>query len=83
MDQDPGVPNGNEDDKDEGDEDGILSFGFFLSIGIGYFVGFWGVCGTLLVKISWRNAYFSFYDDTKDWIYKRARAVFKPRLHRV
>ena len=83
INQDPDhVSDGNENDKDEGNDNGILSFGFFTSIGIGYFVGFWGVCGSFLFKSSWRNACFRCFDDTKDWIYKRARALFNPRLQR-
>ncbi|XP_062074954.1 receptor-like protein EIX2 [Humulus lupulus] len=75
IDQDPGAHNGSEDDKDEGEGKGILSFGFFVSIGTGYFMGFWGVCGTFLLKSSWRYAYFRFLDDTRDWVYKRIRTV--------
>ncbi|KAK9292703.1 hypothetical protein L1049_020682 [Liquidambar formosana] len=41
---------------------------FYVSIGPGFDVGFWGVCGTLLVKKTWRHAYFQFVDDIKDWI---------------
>ncbi|XP_059302784.1 receptor-like protein EIX1 [Lycium ferocissimum] len=37
--------------------------GFFISIGIGFVVGFWGVCATLIIKKSWRYAYFQFLDD--------------------
>ncbi|PPD94785.1 hypothetical protein GOBAR_DD08178 [Gossypium barbadense] len=29
----------------------------YLSIAMGYIVGFWGVCGTLAMKESWRQAY--------------------------
>ncbi|KAF4400312.1 hypothetical protein G4B88_019521 [Cannabis sativa] len=83
MNQDPGAHNGDGDDKDEGEDNEILSFGFFVSIGIGYFIGFWGVCGTFLLKSSWRNAYFRFFDDTKDLVYKRIIVVFKTRLHRA
>ncbi|KAK9291811.1 hypothetical protein L1049_019761 [Liquidambar formosana] len=43
-------------------------FWFYVSIGPGFAVGFWGVCGTLLVKKTWRYAYFQFVDDIKDWI---------------
>ncbi|CAL9016513.1 unnamed protein product [Prunus brigantina] len=39
---------------------------FYVSMVLGFVVGFWGVCGTLLVKKSWRYAYFRFFDDTKD-----------------
>ncbi|XP_016648480.1 PREDICTED: leucine-rich repeat receptor-like serine/threonine-protein kinase BAM2 isoform X2 [Prunus mume] len=43
------------ENKDEGDE-GMLWF--YVSIMLGFIVGFWGVCGTLLIKKSWRYAYF-------------------------
>ncbi|KAG8366781.1 hypothetical protein BUALT_Bualt16G0003400 [Buddleja alternifolia] len=29
-------------------------------VGLGFFVGFWGVCGSLIVKKQWRDAFFSF-----------------------
>ncbi|KAJ9678532.1 hypothetical protein PVL29_020655 [Vitis rotundifolia] len=31
---------------------------FYVSIALGFIVGFWGVCGTLLLNNSWRYAYF-------------------------
>uniref|UniRef100_A0A7N0TX32 Leucine-rich repeat-containing N-terminal plant-type domain-containing protein n=1 Tax=Kalanchoe fedtschenkoi TaxID=63787 RepID=A0A7N0TX32_KALFE len=31
-----------------------------ISIVLGFIFGFWGVCGTLAVKKSWRDAYFGF-----------------------
>ncbi|RDX81020.1 putative inactive leucine-rich repeat receptor kinase XIAO, partial [Mucuna pruriens] len=40
----------------------------YLSIGLGYIVGFWAVCGSLVMKESWRHAYFHFVDLMKDWI---------------
>ncbi|XP_074284126.1 receptor-like protein EIX1 [Silene latifolia] len=47
-------------------------FGFFLglyiSVVLGFIVGFWGVCGTLVIKTSWRYAYFRFLDNIKDKI---------------
>ncbi|KAK7837815.1 receptor-like protein eix2 [Quercus suber] len=39
---------------------------FYASIGLGFGVGFWSVCGTLLLKKSWRHCYFRFCDDIKD-----------------
>jgi len=39
-----------------------------LSIGFGYIVGFWAVCGSLVLKKSWRHDYFQFVDSVKDWI---------------
>ncbi|KAL0004547.1 hypothetical protein SO802_012108 [Lithocarpus litseifolius] len=38
----------------------------YLSIALGFIVGFWAVCGSLLINKSWRNAYFCFADEMKD-----------------
>ncbi|XP_010266618.1 PREDICTED: receptor-like protein 12 [Nelumbo nucifera] len=42
---------------------------FYISILPGFVVGFWGVCGTLLLKKTWRHAYFNLLDDMKDWVF--------------
>ncbi|KAF8035539.1 hypothetical protein BT93_C1539 [Corymbia citriodora subsp. variegata] len=55
---------GNVESEDGGDD--LEYFWFFLSIGLGFFVGFWGVCGTLIVKKSWREAYYSYIDRMKN-----------------
>ncbi|XP_008226203.1 PREDICTED: receptor-like protein 12 [Prunus mume] len=47
-------------------EDGSDKLWFYVSMALGFVLGFWGVCGTLLVKKSWRYAYFRFFDNTKD-----------------
>ncbi|XP_050379611.1 receptor-like protein EIX2 [Argentina anserina] len=52
-----------EDDKDEHDYGRL---GLYVSIVLGFSVGFCGVCGTLIIKKSWRYAYFSFFDNIKD-----------------
>ncbi|XP_050280835.1 receptor-like protein EIX2 isoform X2 [Quercus robur] len=54
------------DDKQGGDD--YERIWFYASIGIGFVVGFWSVCGTLLLKKSWRHCYFHFCDDIKDRI---------------
>ncbi|KAF7820343.1 receptor-like protein EIX2 [Senna tora] len=36
---------------------------FFVSMALGFVVGFWGVVGPLLYSRSWRHAYFGFIDD--------------------
>ncbi|KAF8390987.1 hypothetical protein HHK36_023287 [Tetracentron sinense] len=51
------------------DDDGFEMFWFYVSMGPGFVVGFWGVSGTLLLKKSWRIAYFQFISDTKDWLF--------------
>ncbi|OMO92970.1 Leucine-rich repeat, typical subtype [Corchorus olitorius] len=39
---------------------------FYISMGPGFVVGFWAVCGPLVVKKSWRRIYFGFLDKMKD-----------------
>ncbi|XP_074283969.1 receptor-like protein EIX2 [Silene latifolia] len=59
------APNGyhEQDTKDN------FMLGVYISVILGFIVGFWGVCGTLVVKRSWRHAYFRFYEDIKDMVY--------------
>ncbi|XP_074266610.1 receptor-like protein EIX2 [Silene latifolia] len=59
------APNGyhEQDTKDD------FMLGVYISVILGFIVGFWGVCGTLVVKRSWRHAYFRFYEDIKDRVY--------------
>ena len=53
---------GNKDDEDE--------FGklFYVGTGFGFVISFWGVCGSLLLKHSWRHAYL-LLDNMKNWLY--------------
>ncbi|XP_047181415.1 receptor-like protein EIX2 [Vigna umbellata] len=62
-------------------EDELLSFEFYLSMGLGLFVGFWSVCGTLIVKSSWRYAYFQWFMNVTDWMYVTI-VVFTVRMKR-
>ncbi|XXG85286.1 hypothetical protein AAC387_Pa11g0391 [Persea americana] len=51
-----------------------------ISMGPGFVVGFWVVCGILLFKRSWRVAYYNFFDDMGDRLYvavARKLAKFK------
>ncbi|KAK9672536.1 hypothetical protein RND81_12G106600 [Saponaria officinalis] len=43
--------------------------GLYISVVLGVITGFWGVCGTLVLKRSWRHAFFRSYDNMKDGIY--------------
>ncbi|KAL6206212.1 hypothetical protein ACLB2K_023461 [Fragaria x ananassa] len=65
-------------DKDE-DDNGKL--GLYGSSVLGFIIGFWGVCGALLVKNSWRYAYFQFFDNIKDKVALEI-AVTMARWHR-
>ncbi|PRQ23758.1 putative leucine-rich repeat domain, L domain-containing protein [Rosa chinensis] len=42
---------------------------FYVSVGLGFIFGFWGVCGSLVLKKSWRYAYFKFFDKVQDRLY--------------
>ncbi|XP_020412561.1 probable LRR receptor-like serine/threonine-protein kinase At1g34110 isoform X2 [Prunus persica] len=63
-----------EDDKDE-----LITLGFYISMGLGFAAGFWGVCGTLIFKRSWRYAYFKFLNGLNDWLYVQV-ALIKRQL---
>nr|XP_023926605.1 receptor-like protein EIX1 [Quercus suber] len=63
----------NAEHKDEEDvhvhidgEDQFEKLWFYLSIALGFIVGFWAVCGSLLIKKSWGHAYFCFADKMKE-----------------
>ncbi|XP_059433624.1 receptor-like protein EIX2 [Corylus avellana] len=43
---------------------------FYATIALGFIVGFWGVCGPLLLKSSWRHAYFRYLERIRDRLYK-------------
>ncbi|KAE9592556.1 putative non-specific serine/threonine protein kinase [Lupinus albus] len=53
------------------DEDSIFGHGFYISMAIGFVIGFWGVIGPILVSRSWRHAYFRFFNNLSDDIYVR------------
>ncbi|XP_068645130.1 receptor-like protein EIX2 [Aristolochia californica] len=48
-------------EKEKDDESEMT--GFFVSIGLGIIVGFWGFCAVLIFKTSWTIAYYRFCDD--------------------
>ncbi|XVF57817.1 hypothetical protein PTKIN_Ptkin07bG0012900 [Pterospermum kingtungense] len=58
-------PGSGRKDDEHGDRDEDQMLWFYLSMGPGFVVGFWGVCGTLIVKKSWRRVYFQLIDDMK------------------
>ncbi|XP_040371689.1 receptor-like protein EIX2 isoform X2 [Rosa chinensis] len=65
--QDSPPTSGAEGDKTEQDEDGLITLGFYVSSVLGFIIGFWGFCAPLLLKISWRIAYFQYLNDIKIW----------------
>ncbi|KAI6671402.1 hypothetical protein NL676_006287 [Syzygium grande] len=57
---------GDGNSKSEDGDDDLEHLWLILSIGFGFFVGFWGVCGTLILKKSWREAYYCYIDRMKN-----------------
>ncbi|RVW99362.1 putative inactive leucine-rich repeat receptor kinase XIAO [Vitis vinifera] len=55
-------------DEEEDEDEWDMSW-FFISMGLGFPVGFWAVCGSLVLKKSWRQAYFRLIDETRDRLY--------------
>ncbi|XP_048326284.2 receptor-like protein EIX2 [Ziziphus jujuba] len=53
---------------DEDNDDNELSW-FYLGMGMGFAIGFWGVCGCIFFNRRWRHNYFWFLDRMKDNIY--------------
>ncbi|KAH9679482.1 lrrnt 2 domain-containing protein [Citrus sinensis] len=62
---------GTNDDSDtlEDEDDQFITPGFYVSLILGFFIGFWGVCGTLMLNRSWRHGYFNFLIGMKVWVY--------------
>ncbi|KAL6124215.1 hypothetical protein ACLB2K_076730 [Fragaria x ananassa] len=73
-------PNGSSDQEDGNDE--LITEGFYICLGLGIFVGFWGVCGSLIFKRSWRYAYYNFLNALIDWLYVRV-ALMRRQLKDV
>ncbi|XP_059435491.1 receptor-like protein EIX2 [Corylus avellana] len=62
---------------------GIESFSFYISMTAGFIVGFWGVCGTLIIKTSWRQAYFRSFDNLKEKVVVFVMIKFVHLLRKV
>ncbi|KAL6206194.1 hypothetical protein ACLB2K_023443 [Fragaria x ananassa] len=54
------------DDDHNDDDDKNRKFGMYVSSALGFIIGFWSVCGTLVMKKSWRYAYFRFFDKIQE-----------------
>ncbi|KAL5077577.1 hypothetical protein RYX36_016561 [Vicia faba] len=50
------------------DEDSIRK-SLYLGMGVGFAVGFWGICGSLFLLKKWRHAYYRFVNGVGDKIY--------------
>ncbi|XP_068646304.1 receptor-like protein EIX2 [Aristolochia californica] len=73
------VPPKTEMEREKDDE--FKMTGFFVSIGVGIVVGFWGFCAVLIFKRSWRIAYYRFCDDIIEKVIV-AKIIWFARLKR-
>ncbi|CAN6566121.1 unnamed protein product [Malus baccata var. baccata] len=62
------------------DNDGFITPGFFVSLALGFVVGFWGVCGSLMFIRPWRYTYFKFLNCVYDWLYVRVALIKRRRM---
>jgi hypothetical protein len=69
------------EDSTDGDDDKTGRLGLYASIAVGYITGFWVVCGSLMLKRSWRHAYFKFVFDMRDKLLD-LMAVYMARVKR-
>lgn len=70
-------------EQDNGDK--FLSDGFYWSMAVGFVMGFWGIFGSILLKRSWRYAYFRFLNNLVDKICVKVTldaAEYRRRLNR-
>ncbi|PRQ30150.1 putative non-specific serine/threonine protein kinase [Rosa chinensis] len=63
----------------EDHEDDDKKLGFYTSAALGFIIGFWSVCGTLILKKSWRYAYFQFFD----WIKEKVALAIALKVARL
>ncbi|KAI9070749.1 hypothetical protein K1719_047288 [Acacia pycnantha] len=74
-------PNPHNIDAGGDEDDNLISFGFYVSMALGFIVGFWGVCGTLILNNSWKRSFFHFFEYMNDWIYVEV-AILKTKIKR-
>ncbi|XP_068315970.1 receptor-like protein EIX2 [Pyrus communis] len=60
------------------DNDGFITPGFYVTLGLGFVIGLWGVCGSLIFNRSWRYTYFKLLNGLNDWLYVRV-TLFRQR----
>ncbi|ONI14147.1 hypothetical protein PRUPE_4G265000 [Prunus persica] len=63
-------------------QDGLITQGYYISMGLGFVVGFWGVCGTLLLNMSCEYTYFNFLTFLNDWLHVKAAIIRQRMLNR-
>ncbi|XP_016167875.1 receptor-like protein 12 [Arachis ipaensis] len=60
---------GENDDDDDDDDESEFRNCLYMGLGVGFAVGFWGVCGAIFFSRKCRHAYFRFLYDLRDRFY--------------
>ncbi|RYR16204.1 hypothetical protein Ahy_B04g073199 [Arachis hypogaea] len=76
------IPTQNPVDGNDDHEEQFFTEGFYIALAIGFIMGFWGVSCSLILKKSWRYAYFKFFNDLFDKLYVFA-AIKMAKLKRL
>ncbi|XP_052117840.1 receptor-like protein EIX2 [Arachis duranensis] len=67
---------------DDADDNSDFYEALYMSLGFGFFTGFWGLLGPLLFWRSWRIAYLRFLNQVADYIYVTV-AVYVAKFHKT
>ncbi|CAN6566407.1 unnamed protein product [Malus baccata var. baccata] len=62
------------------EKDEFITLGFYVSLALGFAIGFWGVCGSLIFIRSWRYTYYKFLNYVYDWLYVRVALIRQRRM---
>ncbi|KAG8368856.1 hypothetical protein BUALT_Bualt15G0090200 [Buddleja alternifolia] len=68
-------------DNDDSD-DNFITQGFYIAMGLGFGIAFWGIFGTILFNRSSRHAYFQVLNRVEDYVHVRVE-LMKARLRRT
>ncbi|PIN17094.1 Leucine-rich repeat (LRR) protein associated with apoptosis in muscle tissue [Handroanthus impetiginosus] len=67
--------------KEDAKDDGFISEGFYIALGLGLIVGFWGIVGTILLNKAMQYAFVEVMNTVEDFVYVRVE-ITKARLLR-
>ncbi|XP_060667274.1 receptor-like protein EIX2 [Ziziphus jujuba] len=74
-----GTPRGEKEEEDGDVGDKTEKVGLYISIALGFIVGFWSVFGSLIINRSWRYTYFGFVQRVNDTCFVLFHRMFRGR----
>ncbi|PIN21787.1 Leucine-rich repeat protein [Handroanthus impetiginosus] len=73
--------NNNATSNEKNEDDGFISEGFYISLGLGFIVGFWGIVGSILLNKAMQYAFVKVLNAVEDFVYVKME-ITKGRLLR-